>query len=148
MKKFIDWILFTDIEFGCGAVNQFGVAIDGVFTIREYRKFWRLLRLDKLHSRYWAWRMPLVTSVNIPVDWGCPQQNIVEIAAEEQHPSPCRHGNIIDRHACYCHAPTPDTPRKCHIWSSYGEHDLTKWRKGDWESGCPFFEAVIAPDAI
>lgn len=74
--------------------------------------------------------------------------NIVEFVAEDQHPSPCKHGNIVDGHACYCHADTEETGRKCHIYRAVGESDLTKWykrdleewRNGDKEDGCPFYE--------
>ena len=66
--------------------------------------------------------------------------NFVELMTDEQHDSPCKHGNIVDGHACYCHAPTDETPRKCPIWRDYGEHDLGKWRRGTWDEGaCPFF---------
>jgi hypothetical protein len=68
--------------------------------------------------------------------------NIVEMISDEQHDAPCRHGNIVDGHACYCHSTGRDAPRKCPIWSRYGEHDLERWRKDKtWENGCPFFEA-------
>lgn len=65
--------------------------------------------------------------------------NMVEIIDENQHPSPCKHGNIVDGHACYCHSTSPETPRKCHIWRFHGERDLSKWVKSDWDNGCPFF---------
>jgi hypothetical protein len=71
--------------------------------------------------------------------------NFVELLAEEQHQSPCKYGNIVDGHACYCHH--PDSARKCPIWKYYGE-DLTKWHnngdwdKVDWNDGCRFFEKV------
>jgi hypothetical protein len=75
--------------------------------------------------------------------------NLVELVEDEQHPSPCRHGNIVDGHACYCHH--GQGPRKCPIWRHYGEHDLTRWHnRGDWDAdewsgGCRFFVAN-APD--
>mgnify|MGYP007089917719 CR=1 FL=1 len=72
--------------------------------------------------------------------------NLVELLDEEQHPSPCRFGNIVDGHACYCHH--DNGPRKCPIWRNFGEHDLSKWCKGDWDAddwdgGCPFFRPNI-----
>lgn len=70
-----------------------------------------------------------------------PPMNIVELIADEQHAAPCRYGNIVDGHACYCHHPAEDAPRKCPIWRNYGEHDLEHWRVDmDWEDGCPYFE--------
>lgn len=74
--------------------------------------------------------------------------NLVELMFDGQHPSPCAHGNIVDDHACYCHAPTPNTPRKCPIWRNYGEHDLTKWKRGTWKNGnCPYFKKPTARPA-
>lgn len=68
--------------------------------------------------------------------------NLVELIDDDQHPAPCRHGNIVDGHACYCHHPAGDTPRKCPIWHDYGEHKLEHWRvDATWEDGCPYFEA-------
>lgn len=70
--------------------------------------------------------------------------NLVELIADEQHPSPCIYGNIVDGHACYCHH--PEGLRKCPIWRKYGEDELDKWHnKGDWDSmgwdgGCKLFE--------
>lgn len=61
--------------------------------------------------------------------------NITELLDNEQHASPCKFGNIVDGHACYCcHV---KGPRKCPIWRDFGEHDLSKWYKG----GCQFFKA-------
>jgi len=73
--------------------------------------------------------------------------NLVEMITEdgEQHVSPCRYGNIVDGHACYCHNQYADM-RKCPIWRRFGEHDLTRWltkgdwNKDDWDGGCKFFE--------
>ena len=66
--------------------------------------------------------------------------NLVEMIADEQRDAPCAHGNIVEGHACYCHADTPETPRKCHIWRYHAE-DLQHWRKdSDWDKGCPYFE--------
>ena len=61
--------------------------------------------------------------------------NIVELMAEDQHDSPCRWGNIVDHHACYCHH--PDGPRKCPIWRMAGESDPSAWHR----VGCRLFEA-------
>jgi len=62
--------------------------------------------------------------------------NLVELIADpdEHKPAPCRWGNIIIGHACYCH--NPDTPyRKCGVWSSYGEEPA------DWgKDKCEWFE--------
>jgi hypothetical protein len=70
--------------------------------------------------------------------------NLVEITDDNQHDAPCKHGNIVDRHACYCHH--PQGLRKCPIWRNYGEHDLAKWHnngdwnKDSWDGGCRYFE--------
>jgi hypothetical protein len=67
--------------------------------------------------------------------------NLVELASDEEpQEAPCKHGSIVPGHACYCHSNSPHTPRKCHIWRSYGVSDLTKWKHSkDWGSGCPYF---------
>ena len=68
--------------------------------------------------------------------------NLVEAVADDQKVAPCAHGNIVVGHACYCHAPTDETPRKCHIWRWHAE-DLKFWRKADDmdpDKGCPYFE--------
>lgn len=72
--------------------------------------------------------------------------NLVELAADEQHPSPCRFGNIVDGHACYCHH--EQGPRKCPVWRSYGEqadkwHNRGDWDKDEWNGGCRLFRAPI-----
>lgn len=70
--------------------------------------------------------------------------NLIEMAADDQHDSPCVYGNIVDGHACYCHH--PDGPRKCPIWKYYGEHDRERWHdrgnwdNDDWDGGCRLFE--------
>lgn len=69
--------------------------------------------------------------------------NLVEMVAEEHQEAPCAHGNIVPGHACYCHAETPETPRKCHIWRHHST-ELKFWRKADEidpDKGCPYFEA-------
>jgi hypothetical protein len=71
--------------------------------------------------------------------------NLVELTADddEQKQSPCKHGNIVIGHACYCHH--PDSVRKCPIWKWHAE-DLSKWHsngdwdKSNWDGGCKFFE--------
>jgi hypothetical protein len=69
--------------------------------------------------------------------------NLVEMLGEEHHQSPCKFGNIVDHHACYCHH--DNGPRKCPIWRNYGESAIDKWNnKGDWDNetwdgGCKFF---------
>lgn len=70
--------------------------------------------------------------------------NIVELIDPDQHLSPCRHGNIVSGHACYCHH--EKGPRKCPVWRNYGEKNLSKWHKNgdwnkeDWDGGCKYFE--------
>lgn len=100
--------------------------------------------------------------------------NIVEMiaGADEQTDSPCKHGNIVESHACYCHNDAEGMPRKCPIWRSYGTSDLTKWKHNPWlppspqiqtyygendprnvyvtrdtwpDDGCPGFEPNAAP---
>ena len=70
--------------------------------------------------------------------------NLVELIADEQHPSPCKYGNIVDGHACYCHHPDTGV-RKCPIWRWHGEdlaawHSNGDWDSDNWESGCKWFE--------
>lgn len=71
--------------------------------------------------------------------------NLVEMCTANQHDSPCRYGNIVNGHACYCHAPVDETPRKCPIWRNYGENNIEKWHnRGDfdsdeWVGGCKWF---------
>jgi len=77
--------------------------------------------------------------------------NLVEMFSQEndQHQSPCKHGNIVAGHACYCHSKAKAAPRKCPIWQQYGENDLTRWHSGgdfaneEWSGGCKWF----APNA-
>jgi len=69
--------------------------------------------------------------------------NLVEMVEEDQHQSPCRFGNIVDGHSCYCHH--DQGPRKCPIWRHYGEqpdkwHNHGDWNKEDWDGGCRFFK--------
>lgn len=68
--------------------------------------------------------------------------NLVELVAGNMYDSPCIHGNIVDGHACYCHADTDETPRKCHLWRRHGD-DPEGWCKGDWDKGCPYFEKAL-----
>ena len=59
--------------------------------------------------------------------------NLVELTSEddEQMQAPCKYGNIVIGHACYCHHESPDAPRKCPIWRN-GE---------DWnKNNCEFYE--------
>lgn len=70
--------------------------------------------------------------------------NLVEVIADDQYPSPCKYGNIVDGHACYCHQPDIDV-RKCPIWRNYGVekkkwHNKGDWDKEDWNGGCKYFE--------
>ncbi len=79
--------------------------------------------------------------------------NLVEALADDEAmlPAPCRHGNIVEGHACYCHVEDPAAPRKCPIWRHYGAHDASRWHaKGDfdkddnWAGGCRWFVPVEA----
>ena len=70
--------------------------------------------------------------------------NLIELCYDEQHDSPCRFGNIVDGHACYCHH--EQGPRKCPVWRKYGEqadkwHNRGDWDKDAWDGGCRFFIA-------
>lgn len=73
--------------------------------------------------------------------------NLVEqlTDSEDMRMAPCRHGNIVEGHACYCHNSAKDAPRKCPIWRNYGKSDLSKWHSdGDfdadeWDGGCKWF---------
>jgi hypothetical protein len=64
--------------------------------------------------------------------------NLVEMCAseDEQKPAPCKFGNTVESHACYCHNKSPDAPRKCHVW----RNDM-EWNK----TSCELFEAVSVP---
>ena len=64
--------------------------------------------------------------------------NLVELIADdsEQRDAPCRFGNIIVGHACYCHH--RKGPRKCPIWQQYGEHDKARWHTSE----CRMFETA------
>lgn len=56
--------------------------------------------------------------------------NLVEwfVEEDEQKQAPCQHGNIVVGHACYCHHPSPDAPRKCPVYRRYGEYPRA-WKK-------------------
>lgn len=59
----------------------------------------------------------------------------VELLAgpDECRQAPCRHGNIVESHACYCHDDAwKEGPRKCPVWRHYGI-DPSKWFKREWE---------------
>jgi len=59
--------------------------------------------------------------------------NIVELIAEEQQEAPCKHGNIVVGHACYCHLDEwEEGPRKCPIYRNFGG-EKSKWIKREWE---------------
>mgnify|MGYP001545960295 CR=1 FL=1 len=69
--------------------------------------------------------------------------NLVELLVDEQRGAPCKHGNIVEGHACYCHH--PDSVRKCPIWRRYSEnlehwHANGDWNEDGWSGGCVFFE--------
>jgi len=71
--------------------------------------------------------------------------NLVELMAEDQdqYDSPCKYGNIVAGHACYCHH--PDSLRKCPVWKYYGEqldkwHNRGNWNEESWDGGCQYFE--------
>ena len=64
--------------------------------------------------------------------------NLVELVADEDEheQSPCKFGNIVKGHACYCHHSAEDAPWKCPIWRFSGT-----WARGPWaEKKCPLFE--------
>ena len=66
--------------------------------------------------------------------------NLVELVTDDmQEPAPCRYGNIVVGHACYCHNSDENAPRKCPIWRNGG-----RWSKDN----CDFFEPakVVAGD--
>lgn len=68
--------------------------------------------------------------------------NAIELIADEdeQARSPCKFGNIIVGHACYCHADHwKDGPRKCPVWRYFGI-DESKWHKREW----PYTEEVVS----
>lgn len=80
----------------------------------------------------------------------------------EKEPCPCKFGNIVSGHACYCHNEKDSMPRKCPVWRNCGEWKKTSWlpesphmqpyygdkdsrnvyvTRPEWpESGCPEFE--------
>lgn len=53
--------------------------------------------------------------------------NLVEIAVDDQEPSPCKYGNIVIGHACYCDH--PEAYRKC-----------PQWRNDEPYEDCEYFE--------
>lgn len=55
--------------------------------------------------------------------------NLVELCAEdgEHESSPCKQGNIVTAHACYCHH--QEGPRKC-----------PQWRNSEPYEDCELFE--------
>jgi len=62
--------------------------------------------------------------------------NIVEIAADEdeQRQAPCKWGNIVVGHACYCHNDEwKEGPRKCPVYRLFGDTDKSKWHRREWE---------------
>jgi len=66
--------------------------------------------------------------------------NLVEIAFDgESLPAPCKYGNIIGSHSCYCHHTSPDAPRKCPIWRNGGE-----WTAAN----CALFEGIALSKPI
>jgi hypothetical protein len=61
--------------------------------------------------------------------------NIVEMMADEgeQQEAPCKWGNIVEGHACYCHNDAwKEGPRKCPIYRNF-ELDPAKWIQREWE---------------
>jgi len=64
--------------------------------------------------------------------------NLVEMVSgeEEQEEAPCKFGNIITDHACYCHNPKSGYG-KCPIWRN-GE----EWNK----ENCPVFSKRKTPN--
>jgi len=73
--------------------------------------------------------------------------NLVELIGLSRQGAPCRHGNIVDDHACYCHSTAAAAPRKCPIWRHFGI-DSEHWRRGSAEAGyCPYFSPRLS-DAV
>lgn len=60
--------------------------------------------------------------------------NLLELYAENDTQAPCKHGNIVEDHACYCHDDKwKEGPRKCPVWRNFGISDLSKWYRREWE---------------
>lgn len=60
--------------------------------------------------------------------------NLVELAADggEQVQAPCKWGNVVVGHACYCHNDAwTEGPRKCPIYRNFGL-DPVKWHQREW----------------
>jgi len=63
--------------------------------------------------------------------------NLVEMLNDVDFtPAPCKHGNIVEEHACYCHSEDASAPRKCPIWRCGDE-----WKK----ENCDLFEPPQQP---
>jgi len=73
--------------------------------------------------------------------------NVIELL-DDGEKAPCRFGNIVPGHACYCHNDQwADGPRKCPIWRNFGV-SKERWfgKEGafddlPYEGGCPRFES-------
>jgi len=59
--------------------------------------------------------------------------NLVELIDDDQEQAPCKYGNIVVHHACYCHNDNDSAPRKCHIWRNADD-----WNKAN----CDLFEPI------
>lgn len=59
--------------------------------------------------------------------------SLVELIADKSSQAPCKFGNIVEDHACYCHADHwEEGPRKCPVWSQFGVSDSRKWHRRQW----------------
>ena len=59
--------------------------------------------------------------------------NLMELFAndDELEQSPCKYGQIVIGHSCYCHHESPNAPRKCFVWRNGDD-----WNK----KNCELFE--------
>src|SRR5687767_12730138 len=77
--------------------------------------------------------------------------NLVEMVADEseQQQAPCKWGNIVVGHACYCHNDAwEDGPRKCPIYRNFGLEPAA-WHQREWETvRLPMFKGVENGEAI
>lgn len=65
------------------------------------------------------------------------KQNVVELIMDAEHQqAPCKFGNIVMDHHCYCHHPS-QAPRKCPVW-----RDQIEWTK---ESGEEKLKTISIP---
>jgi len=60
--------------------------------------------------------------------------NLVE-AIEDTEPSPCKYGNIVPGHACYCHHPVKGTD-----WKLKAYRKCPQWRNAEPYEECEYYE--------